>query len=200
MLASGLRTTDADPVQYFRNEFSADLRRVGEAGIDLRPSRLSVASFCPDYPQAQWYSGPAQAFGQLGEQRWFLGSLFASQLASQAGYSRRVEYYFGPPSILVGLLSSYWNIVHPGFLLLVLALYREAVAAADTTVGLGRILRAQVDEVRATEHRDGSWMLHAMAAGIGQSQIPTTLAPFVPGDFRLQHEVGAVQEWQACFA
>lgn len=46
MLATGLRSTDVDPVQYLRTGFAADLRLVGDAGGDLRPARLSVASFC----------------------------------------------------------------------------------------------------------------------------------------------------------
>jgi hypothetical protein len=198
VLATGLRTTDVDPVRYFRTGFAADLRLVGEAGGDFQPARLSVASFCPDYPQVAWYSGPAQAFAQLAEQRWFLGSFFVSQLASQASHSMGVQYYFGPPSILVGLLSSYWNIVHPGFLLLALGLYREAAAAPNTTVGLERLLQAQIEELRATQHLESTVIGNAMATGMGESQIPNTLGPFVPGDFRFRHDPDVVQEWQTC--
>jgi len=197
LLTAGLRTTDVDPVRYFRTGFAADLGLVGEAGGDLRPARLSVASFCPDCPRVEWYIGPAQAFSRLEEQRWFLCSFFVSQLAAQASHSVGVQYYFGPPSVLVGFLSSYWNLVHPGFLLLALGLYREAVAAPNTTMGLERILQAQIEEIRTAEFLECRAIESAMAAGMEQAQLPDTLGPLVPGDFSFLHELGAVHEWQA---
>lgn len=56
VLATALRATGVDPVQYFRTGFPGDFGLVGEASSDLRLARLSVASFCPTTDSA-WYSG-----------------------------------------------------------------------------------------------------------------------------------------------
>jgi hypothetical protein len=198
MLASGLRISGSDPVRYFRTAFVNDLALVTAAADRMEPARLSVASFCPSYPEVALYSGPAQAFARLQEQRWFLACLLVTQLASQASYSKRATYYFGSPAVLVGLLSSYWNIVHPGFLLLVLALYREAVEATDTATGLQAILRFQIGEIQTSDHLASRSVLGAMRAGLHERDVPTSLGPFVPDDFQFWPDPSTVREWRAC--
>jgi hypothetical protein len=198
MLVSGLKTAEPDAVRYFRIQFARDLARVGATATHMEPARLSVASFCPDYPKVPIYSGPARAFARLPEQRWFLGCLLVTQLAAQASHAKGTIYYFGPPAVLVGLLSSYWNIVHPRFLLLVLALYREAVEAPDTGAGLQAILQDQIGEIHNSEGLTSRLTLDAMRAGLHESEMPASLGPFVPSRFQFSPDQLAIREWHAC--
>ena len=199
MLASGLAITDQDPVQYFRSAFANDLKLVANATADAKhPANLSVASFCPDYPKNPMFSKPAHHFAGLREQRWFLSCFFVTQLACQASHSRGMSYYYGPRTVLVGLLGSGSSVMHPAFLLLVLALYREPVKAADTGAGLNAILGAQLRDVQAASALDSVEVLAAMRAGLENERMPTSLRAFVPDgdDYRYAPDLGAVAKWR----
>ena len=194
MLATGLTVTSQDGRAYFHETFRAHLATVAEAAAGP-PRRLSVASFCPLWPAGPYYRLPAERFVTLPDQRWFLASLFVSQLAAQAAHSVHQPYYYGEPVVLVGLLSSYDCIVHPAFLLLGLALYREAVSDSRTGLGLRSILGAQIDALR--ESFPDSWrpILLAMRTGVGPGQLPRHLGPFVGADYSYEPELATYDEW-----
>src|SRR6185437_15366664 len=129
-----------DALEYHRISFDSDLRRV-IGGDTAMWTRLSIASFCPGSPtRVPMYSQPARAFELLEDQCWFLCSLFSAQLVDQASHSatgtvRPVRAGTRGEIRLVGLLGSYWQTMHPAYLLLVLSLYRLPVA--DETIANG---------------------------------------------------------------
>jgi hypothetical protein len=200
MLARGLAISEQRAVPYFRNAFADDLKLVTEAATNAEhPTSLSVASFCPDFPKDPMFSEPARRFAGLREQRWFLSSLFVSQLACQASHSPGKSYYYGPPTVLVGLLSSAHSIVHPAFLLLVLALYREPVQSIETGSGLSAILAAQLQDLREASEAGNLAVFRAMHAALEDEQMPTSLRAFVPyGDeYRYTPDQHALHAWRA---
>jgi hypothetical protein len=200
MLASGLTITDQNPAKYFRTTFADDLKLVAEAADGAgHPIGLSVASFCPDFPSAPAFSAPARRFAELPDQRWFLSSLFATQLACQASHSQGGSYYYGPPAVLVGLLSSAHSVMHPAFLLLVLALYREPVQSADTGMGLNAILGAQLQDLRTASSLRTSTVFPTMRAALEDEQMPTSLRAFVPGGdaYKFAPDLHALRLWRA---
>lgn len=197
MLATGLKLTDARAVDYFQESFARDLALVAGDVPDSEPARLSVASFVPNYPKDTIYCDPACRFATLAEQRWFLASFFVGQLLSQASHFARTPVSVpGPPVVLVGLLSSYWSIVHPGFLLLVLGMYQEAALDPDLHTGLGDLLRLHLSLLPNPDVATGfqDTMLAAMADG----EMPDSLRAFVPrGDaYRYRPDVAAVLRWR----
>ena len=194
MLASGLAITNRGGSEYFQETFRADLAGVAEAAADF-PGRLSVASFCPHWPGGPYYRLPAERFAELSDQRWFLTSLFVSQLASQASHSVHQPYYYGAPVVLVGLLSSYDSIVHPAFLLLALALYREAIDDSMTGLGLRSVLQAQIAALQNSLPDSWQSVLMAMKAGLGQGQLPRHLGPFVGDGYRYEPDRTAFDRW-----
>ena len=131
------------------------------------------------------YSEPANAFRSLDDQRWFLCSLFASQLVDQAchrvtGSVHQMRAGTLGKIRLVGLLGSHYNTMHPSFLLLLLGLYRfpmhdeERVAngiKAALTAEL-RYMHASADERR----RILAELRHAIAV----ESTPTSLRAFLP--------------------
>lgn len=200
MLATGVVITDQSPIQYFRTAFANDLKLVTSAAAHAEhPASLSVASFCPGFPKDPMYSEAAHRFAGLREQRWFLSCLFVSQLACQASHSQKMSYYYGPPAVLVGLLSSASSIVHPSFLLLVLALYREPVESADTGPGLKAILAAQLQDLQSAPNIANLAVFRAMRAALEDEQMPTSLRAFVPhGDeYRYTPDLRVSRLWQA---
>jgi hypothetical protein len=83
---STLTMSMRDALDYHRNSFDSDLRRV-IGGDTATWTRLSVTSFCPDNPpRVPMYSEPTRAFALLGNQGWFLCSLFSAQLVDQASH------------------------------------------------------------------------------------------------------------------
>src|SRR5690349_10987173 len=75
-----------DALTYRSKHFERDLARI-LAGDDGLYTRVSVASFCPDFPDVPLYADPGRAFQSLGDSRWFLCAFFAAQLADQARHS-----------------------------------------------------------------------------------------------------------------
>jgi hypothetical protein len=201
-MASGLRTTAGDPVEYFHAQFVTDLDTVIGDRPEMGPARLSVASFCPDYPQADSFSGPARRFAQLDDQSNFLVSFFVTQLVSQASYSRKLPFYVGTPTVLVGLLGSYNSVMHPGFLLLVLALFREAVEAVDTTQGIVAVLRNHICTARPKLVSDWQSINEAMCDAMTEEQTPRSLSPFVPnGDsYHFSPDLQTIDVWRNAVA
>jgi len=130
-----LRTSKRNALEYHINAFDDDLRHA-IGGASANWTDLSIASFCPGKPPTvPMYSEPANAFRSLDDQRWFLCSLFASQLVGQACHCvtasvRQMRAGTLGQVRLVGLLGSYYNTMHPSYLLLLLGLYRCSVFAS----------------------------------------------------------------------
>lgn len=138
------------------------------------------------------YSEPAVAFHELDDSLWFLCSFFGSQLVGQASHSslgrvvkRRVDSQ--GQIVLVGLLSTYWHVMTPAFLLLVTSLYRFPVSVGKVENAVESALRSELTdlEVSPEEIRD---VVSTAVAALRKAAIPESLGPFVPnGDsYRLQ--------------
>lgn len=182
MLAPGLKKTDATPEEYWRSQFESDLLRVAHGvTIQFRGARggchrIPVTSLMPQrQPRAEIYAGVARRFRGLDEQRWFLGSLFVSQMAAQ---TFPAEYYKGPAAVLVGLLGGYYSIQHPGYLLLVLAMYKEAVLSPETGPGLKELVAAQARDLESWSRGMGERLTEAVRWEVREGAITDDLYPF----------------------
>ena len=180
MLASGLRTTGSGASGYFGSSFFQDLEAVTRSVRDSTSVRLSVTSFCPDQPNGESYRAPAVAFASLPEQRWFLVGVFATQLVAQAVYQHRRVMHPRSPIVLAGVLGSSWSVVHPGFALLALALYREAVEDAEVPEGVGQMTRVAIGELGSQLVPLQLGEVQAMREALEPDRLPQSLAPFVP--------------------
>jgi len=97
--------------------------------------------------------------------------------------------------VLVGLLASYHSIVHPGFLLLVLGLYREAVEDEDLPTGIAALTALQLESFAA---KDRKRVRVAMLEGLEGEEWPNSLHPFVPHGHRYHYspDADAVGNWR----
>lgn len=128
------------------------------------------------------YAEPAAAFHSLPNSRWFLCSFFAAQLRDQASHfvTRQIPKgrgITGPNIVLVGLLASFWNVVDPAFLLLVLSLYRTDMSDAGVAQSLADLVAAEFsgnefDAQTEEQIRD--------AARASLTYAPDSLRAFVP--------------------
>lgn len=181
-------TASGIDARSYRAYFERDLAQVvaAEGGPY---ARISVASFCPDFPDVAIYAGPGHAFHSLADSCWFLCAFFATQLADQAAHSvlGKVERNRAGTQgnlVLVGLLGSYWQVIEPAFLLLALGLYDLPVPVGTITDGIRTLVAAEFDEFRSDS--DGSRILAAATASL--THIPASLRAFV------SH--GDAYEWQ----
>lgn len=160
--------------------FERDLAVVLAAESGPR-TRVSVASFCPDFPAVAMYAGPGRAFHSLPDSCWFLCAFFAAQLADQATHSvvgrvTRDRAGTGGNLVLVGLLASYWDVMEPAFLLLTLALYDAPFSVVDIVDGIKELISIEFAELRS--HPSASRILAAARTSL--VHIPDSLRAFVP--------------------
>jgi hypothetical protein len=179
-----LRTSKRDALEYHINAFDDDLRLV-IGGASANWTDLSIASFCPDEPPAvPMYSEPANAFRSLGDQHWFLCSLFASQLVDQAchcvtGSVHQMRAGTLGQIRLVGVLGSYYDTMHPSFLLLLLGLYRLSMRDEERVAnGIKAALTAELRYMRATAD-ERSRILAELRHAISVNSTPTSLRVFL---------------------
>ena len=198
MPGSTLSASGIGPLEYHRTVYDRDLQRV-TAGTNDRHFRLSVASFCPDWPDVPIYAEPARAFHSLGDSLWFLCSFFVTQLVDQASHSslgfvskRRAESQ--GQIVLVGLLGSYWNVMTPAFLLLVMSLYGRPVEDDIVVRGLELVLRSELADCPSRPESRAAVLATASAA-LQPWAVPNSLRAFVPhGDgYRLQPDLAFVE-------
>ncbi len=180
-----LRTSKRDALEYHVNAFDDDLRHV-IGGASSSWTNLSVASFCPcNPPVVPMYSEPANAFRSLDDQRWFLCSLFASQLVDQAchcvtGSVRQMRAGTLGRVRLVGLLGGYYNTMHPSFLLLLLGLYRLSKHGEERVAnGIRAALTAEIRYLHGTMD-ERSRIVAEIGRAMAASSIATSLRAFVP--------------------
>ena len=193
-----LTVSGVHPAEYYRAAFDRDLRRV-IAGTGHPWVRLSVASFCPDWPEVPMYADPAAAFHRLDDSLWFLCGLFVSQLMDQAehvtmGCVSSVRAGTNGKIVLVGLLGSYWNVMPPTFLLLVASLYRHPVATKVVAAAIANMLRAEIAGLRVgADRRDA--LLSAARSAVQVAAMPDSLRAFVPGGdhYRWQPDPNVVE-------
>lgn len=132
------------------------------------------------------YSEPAEAFKVLEDQRWFLCSLFVSQLVDQAshfvtGSVRQARAGTHGEVRLVGLLGSYYETMHPAFLLLVMALYRWNEWQLEKVVSAIRsALTAEIRYLHATVD-ERNRIVAELGRAMAPDCIPASLRAFVPG-------------------
>lgn len=189
--ASGMGALD-----YHRSTFDRDLVAV-MTGRSETHTRLSVASFCPDSPRVPIYEEPARSFRSLDDSCWFLCAFFASQLRDQAEHfvSGTVTASLTGAQrgvVLVGLLGSYWNVIDPGFLLLVLALHRLPMSLEAVSAGLEDLVATEFAEARLRAVAFGA--AHGAAAA-AMKRLPESLRAFVPhGDaYRWKPDPGVAE-------
>jgi len=180
-----LRTSKRDALEYHVDAFDDDLRHV-IGGASANWTDLSIASFCPGNPPAvPRYSEPANVFSSLGDQRWFLCSLFASQLVDQAchcvtGSMRQMRAGTLGQVRLVGLLGSYCDTMHPSYLLLLLGLYRLPMYHEERVAnGIQAALTAELRYMHATAD-ERSRILAGLQRAISVDATPTSLRAFLP--------------------
>lgn len=177
--ASGLTA-----LEYHHRSFE---RNLGEltAGSTGRHFPLSISSFCPDWPKGpSTYAEPAEAFHRLDDMLWFLCSFFASQLVDQASHS---SLGFVPKQransqgqiVLVGLHGSYWNVMTPAYLLLVISLYRRPVSDHEVADGVSAVLQSELKDLELEPKTRAAVLDNALAALQSQA-IPDSLRAFVP--------------------
>ena len=191
-----LAATDIEPSEYRVALFEADLEAiiVSPQGPFLR---LSVSSFCPDYPSADLYKSIGDRFHQLNDSCWFLLCLFSLQLLNQASHfatGRVITWrcHSARNAVLVGLLQSYWNIVDPGFLLLVLSLYDLPFSQERLAEGVRRIVKGECDDsMRAVTTGEADRVRAAALGALAPDAMPTSLRAFVPHGDRYRWPIDA---------
>lgn len=183
-----------DAPTYRSQHFERDLARV-LAKQDGPYTRVSVACFCPEFPDVPFCSDPGRAFQSLSDSRWFLCAFFAAQLADQATHfvtGRVTQNRAGTYGqlILVGLLGSGQFVMDPTFLLLVLALY-EPRDVGVLVGGLKDLVAAEFDELH---DRDAAQKIVAAAAA-SLEFMPDSLRAFLPygDDYKWQPDGGIVR-------
>jgi hypothetical protein len=175
-----LTSSGIDARTYHASCFERDLADV--VAKDGAPyTRLSVASFCPDFPEVPIYADPGCAFRALHDSCWFLCALFAAQLADQAthcvtGAVGRDRAGTHGALVLVGLLGSYWHVMDPAFLLLALALYDPPVPIETLREGIRALVSKEFEALRS--HPSSSQIVHAARASL--AYLPESLRAFVP--------------------
>jgi hypothetical protein len=181
-----------DALDYHRISFDSDLRRV-IGGDTATWTRLSIVSFCPgNPPRVPMYSEPARAFELLEDKCWFLCSLFSAQLVDQASHSatgtvRKVRAGTRGEIRLVGLLGSYWQTMHPAYVLLVLSLIRLPVSDDAIVYGIQRTLITELESLVATpEERDRIY--NEIYNAMKPLEIPNSLHAFVSDNSGRRHE------------
>ena len=202
-----LRTSKRDALDYHVNAFDDDLRLV-IGGASPNWTDLSIASFCPgDPPAVPMYSEPANAFRSLDDQRWFLCSLFASQLIDQAchcvtGSVRQMRAGMPGQVRLVGMLGSYYDTMHPSFLLLLLGLYRLPVHHEEQIAnGIRAALTAELRYMHATAD-ERSRILAELRRAIAVDSTPTSLRASLPNgdDYKWTPNFEVVEKLRAAAA
>jgi hypothetical protein len=202
-----LRTSKRDALDYHVNAFDDDLRLV-IGGASPNWINLSIASFCPgDPPAVPMYSEPANAFSLLDNQRWFLCSLFASQLVDQAchcvtGSVRQMRAGTLGQVRLVGLLGGYYNAVHPSFLLLLLGLYRLHMHEEERVAnGIRAALAIELRYMHATAD-ERRRILAELRRAIAVASTPTSLRAFLPNgdDNKLKPNLDVVEKLRVAAA
>jgi hypothetical protein len=202
-----LRTSKRDALDYHVNAFDDDLRLV-IGGASPNWINLSIASFCPgDPPAVPMYSEPANAFSLLDNQRWFLCSLFASQLVDQAshhvtGSVRQMRAGTLGQIRLVGLLGGYYNAVHPSFLLLLLGLYRLHMHEEERVAnGIRAALSIELRYMHATAD-ERSRIFSQLRRAIAVASTPTSLRAFLPNgdDNKLKPNFDVVEKLRVAAA
>jgi hypothetical protein len=165
--------------EYRDASFERDVARV-QAGDGHRYPRVSVASFCPDFPDVPMYSEPGRSFQALRDSYWFLCAFFAAQLLDQASHhtTGSVRHRAGTDGIpvLAGLLGSYWDVIEPGFLLLVLGLYEPPLPVKAVADAVGDLVSAEFAVLR-------SHAGYAQIIGAAEKSFvaaPSSLRAFVP--------------------
>jgi hypothetical protein len=183
MLKPTLSATTLEPLEYLRTAFDRDLERV-TTGTSHRHVRLSVASFCPDWPKVPMYAEPARVFHGSDDSLWFLCSLFSTQLVDQAshyvdGVVRSTRAGTRGEIVIVGVLGSYWNVVSPAFLLLVLSLYRRPVRDEGVAEALATLLRATLADFPFNQTSRNA-VLGAARDSVTVLAVPDSIRGFVP--------------------
>jgi len=180
-----LSSTKRDALNYHINHFDDDLRLVMR-GSTSQWTSLSIASFCPSRPPTvPMYSEPAEAFRALEDQQWFLCSLFVSQLVDQAshcvtGSVRQTRAGTLGEVRLVGLLGSYYDTMHPSFLLLVLGLHRWSDRGEEKVAnGIKSALTAEIRYLHGTMD-ERNRILAELGRAMAVDAVPTSLRAFVP--------------------
>lgn len=174
--ASGVSAMD-----YHRTVFDRDLSVV-MAGESALHAHLSIASFCPDLPQALHVREQARAFRSLHDTCWFLCAFFASQLRDQAehfasGTVTAIRAGTSGSVVLAGLLGSSYQVMDPGFLLLVLALHRLPLSVEAVSAGLEDLVAAEFAQART---RCSAFEAAQIAAASAIKRLPESLGAFVP--------------------
>ncbi len=183
MIRPRLCATSIDPLVYLDERFPADLAFVVQPSEKAYP-RLSVSSFCPDWPKGDIYTSPGHAFATLNDSLWFLSALFVKQalgkhqqLPAEAAFAHARTN--AQHIVLVGTLGSYWDEMSPALLLLVIALYDLPVPLGTVSRGMCMMLEAEATDLRPTPSGNAP-ALSSTRRMLTKQHMPDSLRAFVP--------------------
>jgi hypothetical protein len=85
------------------------------------------------------------------------------------------------------MLGSYWQTMHPAFLLLVLGVYRLPMSVERIADGIQKMLLAEIDSLITTPaERDR--IVREICNAIKPEEIPNSLRAFMPDNAAHRHE------------
>lgn len=184
---------------YYPTTYGRDLAVIL---ADRAANSLSVCSFLPDYPDAEFFRDPARRLKQLPHSGPFVASVFWQVLADQATYEVTRGDLSGrgmrvrPPK-LVGLLGTMHNNLHPAFLLIALS-YGHLADRTTISPEIENIGRAMLPEVQRILNSSWPAVGTQMRDALGDGSVPDSIRAYVPhGDaYRLQPNWDAVVSWR----
>ena len=109
-------------VQYYKESFGHDLKRVASATRATNKDRISIVSLVPSQSRSESFGDTAREFQRLENKVEFLFCYYFSALLDQGIHaSLRDEHYhfnhFAQYPKFCGILGSYYSNLHPALLL-----------------------------------------------------------------------------------